>query len=95
MTAEVQIDHKTLAKTYAERIVAGECLNEQEEVGASLAIELAQQLRANGFEDYENHSRCKVASAEYHVRKDGMYVDIASSFFLGVFTIIRAYKSVR
>jgi len=97
MTATMTNTEALVAK-YAERIINGEEFNKQEEQGAGFAQALSAKLMEAGFGHYDTGSRCKVASAEFHLIKRSpdvrkyptILVEITSSFFLGVFTIIHA-----
>lgn len=60
------------------------------DVGTGFGQSLATLLYKNGWSDYETRSRCKVASCEFHLQKNGRVVEIISSFFLGPFTQINA-----
>lgn len=63
-------------------------ISRQVEQGREYAVKLYNALRKLGFEDAERHSVCSVATFESHLEKGGKRVEIISSSFMGVFTII-------
>lgn len=63
----------------------------QVDEGSTYARNLANALRHKGWEDYETHSYCKVASYEAHLKKGHRRVEITSACFMGVFTDIRSW----
>jgi hypothetical protein len=50
------------------------------------------RLHADGWENHRTFSRCKVASFESHLKKDGRTVEIIVSCCMGTFTQVTVGK---
>jgi len=61
----------------------------QVERGSTFGRSVAGVLYDKGWANYETHSYCTKASFEAHLKKGNRRVEIISSSFMGVFTIVR------
>jgi hypothetical protein len=79
----------------ARAIDGGHKYPHQVEKGAAFAKDLHSALIGRGWDYYESHSYCKVASFESHLQKGHRRIEIISSAFMGVFTTIHTYEVER
>jgi len=87
-TIETTVDPYAMAK-----LIDRGCKHpSQVEKGREFASNLASILMSLGWEEYESYSYCKVASFEQHLQKGHRRIEIISSSFIGVFTIMDEHQ---